>query len=225
MCGNWLYTGVYTEAGNNAARRDTSDPIGLGYVPQLGVLLARQSAHHVQPRVRRRRGAPWDPKRPGIVWNGKVWKGDVPDIAPDSPPGKFGAFIMLPEGVGRLYAPVLNDGPFAEHYEAIEAPIANPLHPKVTSNPVSKRFSTDKDKYGTAAEFPVVCSTYRLTEMYHYWTQHNPRLNQLQPGFFVELPAELAKQQGIANGDQVKVISARGAVAGRGDGDRTPAVR
>ena len=47
---------------------------------------------------------------------------------------------MLPEGVGRLFSPVLNDGPFPEHYEAVEAPIDNPLHPKVTSNPISKRF-------------------------------------------------------------------------------------
>jgi len=213
-CANWLYTGVYTESGNNAARRDNSDPTGLGYFHNWGfswpanrrVMYNRASADA--------EGRPWDPKRPGIVWNGKVWKGDVPDIAPDSPPGKFGAFIMLPEGVGRLYAPVLNDGPFAEHYEAIEAPIANPLHPKVTSNPASKRFSTDKDKYGQAGEFPVVCSTYRLTEMYHYWTQHNARLTQLQPGFFIELPAELARQQGIGNGDQVKVISARGGIQG-----------
>jgi formate dehydrogenase major subunit len=213
-CANWLYTGVYTEAGNNAARRDTSDPTGLGmfhnwafsWPANRRIMYNRASADA--------EGRPWDPTRPGIVWNGKLWKGDVPDIAPDSPPGKFGAFIMLPEGVGRLYAPVLNDGPFAEHYEAIEAPVANILHPKVTSNPASKRFSTDKDKYGTPAEFPVVASTYRLTEMYHYWTQHTARLTQLQPGFFVEIPLELARQNGIANGDQVKIISARGGVQG-----------
>src|SRR6266481_5139588 len=79
-------------------------------------------------------GKPWDPTRPGIAWNGELWVGDVPDIAPNSPPGQYGAFIQLPEGVGRLFAPSLNDGPFAEHYEATEAAIANPLHPKVTSS-------------------------------------------------------------------------------------------
>ena len=214
MCGNWLYTGCYTEAGNMTQRRSNHDPTGLGMFHQWGfswpanrrIMYNRASADEA--------GKAWDPTRPGIVWNGEKWVGDVPDIAPDSPPGKFGPFIMLPEGVGRLYAPVLNDGPFPEHYEAVEAPILNPLHPKVTSNPAAKRFSTDKDKYGTAKEYPIVCSTYRLTEMYHYWTKHTARLNELQPGFFIELPEQLAKENGIANGSQVRVISARGAVQG-----------
>jgi formate dehydrogenase major subunit len=39
-------------------------------------------------------------------------------------------------------------------------------------------------------------------------------LNELQPGFFVEIPEELAKQKGIANGSQVKVTSARGSIEG-----------
>src|SRR2546422_6907274 len=30
MCGNWLHSGVYTEAGNNAQRRNNADPTGLG---------------------------------------------------------------------------------------------------------------------------------------------------------------------------------------------------
>jgi formate dehydrogenase major subunit len=216
LCGNWLHSGVYTEAGNNAQRRSTADPNGLGMFPNWAfswpanrrVMYNRASADA--------EGKPWDPKRPGIWWNGEKWVGDVPDIKPDSPPGEFGAFIMLPEGVGRLFAPVLNDGPFAEHYEAIEAPIANPLHPNVTSNPASKKFSTDKDTYGKKEDFPIVCTTYRLTEHFHYWTQHqeNGRLNEMQPGFFVEIPEGLAKEKGIANGSQVKVLSARGEIQG-----------
>ncbi len=70
------------------------------------------------------KGKPWDATRAGIKWNGSKWVGDVPDMKPDAPPGTFGAFIMLPEGVGKLFAP-LNDGPFPEHYEAIEAPVEN----------------------------------------------------------------------------------------------------
>src|SRR5207245_10988954 len=129
-------------------------------------------------------------------------------------PGKYGAFIQLPEGGGRLDAPSLNDGPFAEHDEATEAAIANPLHPKVTSNPASKRFSSDKDAYGNRDQFPVVCTTYRLTEMYHYWTHHTNELNQLQPGFFIEIPEELAREKGIANGSRARVTSARGSIEG-----------
>jgi formate dehydrogenase major subunit len=215
-CGNWLHSGVYTEAGNNAQRRSTADPTGLGmfhnwafsWPANRRIMYNRASADA--------EGKPWDPKRPGIVWNGEKWVGDVPDMKPDAPPGTYGAFIMLPEGVGRLYAPSLNDGPFPEHYEAVEAAIANPLHPKVTSNPASKRFSSDKDIYGKKEDFPIVCTTYRLTEHFHYWTQHQHKgtLNELQPGFFVELPEGLAKEKGIANGSQVKVISARGEIQG-----------
>ncbi len=46
-------------------------------------------------------GKPWDATRVGIKWNGEKWVGDVPDMKPDAPPGTFGAFIMLPEGLGQ----------------------------------------------------------------------------------------------------------------------------
>ena len=216
MCGNWLHSGVYTEAGNNAQRRSTADPTGLGmyhnwafsWPANRRIMYNRASADA--------EGKPWDPKRPGIVWNGEKWVGDVPDFKPDSPPGEYGAFIMNAEGLGKLFAAGLNDGPFPEHYEAIEAPVDNPLHPKVSSNPASKKFSSDKDVYGKKEDFPIVCTTYRLTEHFHYWTQHqhNGVLNELQPGFFVEIPEELAKQKGIANGSKVKVTSARGSIEG-----------
>jgi formate dehydrogenase major subunit len=213
-CGNWLHLGVYTEAGNNAQRRSTADPTGLGMFPNWSfswpanrrVMYNRASADA--------EGKAWDPKRPGIVWNGEKWVGDVPDIKPDSPPGEYGAFIMNAEGVGRLFAASLNDGPFPEHYEAVEAPIENPLHPRVTSNPATKHFSSDKDVYGKPSEFPIICTTYRLTEHYHYWTKHTQVLNQLQPGFFVEIPEKLAASMSIGNGSQVRVSSARGSIQG-----------
>jgi formate dehydrogenase major subunit len=215
MCGNWLHLGVYPEAGNFAKRRINSDPTGLGMFHQWAfswpanrrVMYNRASADD--------KGNAWDPLRSGIAWDGAKWVGDVPDIKPDSPPGQFGAFIMLPEGVGRLWAPALNDGPFPEHYEAIEAAVPNPLHREVTSNPVVKKFTSDKDLYGERDKFPHVCSTYRLTEHFHYWTKHqHGRLNETQPGFFVEIPEGLAAELGIANGSQVKVTSATGAVSG-----------
>jgi len=217
MCGNWLHSGVYTEAGNNAQRRNSADdPSGLGmyhnwafsWPANRRVMYNRASADE--------QGQPWDASRVGIRWDGTKWTGDVPDMKPDAPPGTFGAFIMLPEGVGRLYAPSLVDGPLPEHYEAVEAPIANPLHPKVTSNPAALTFHSDKDAIGTADQYPIVCTTYRLTEHFHYWTKHqlDGVLNQLQPGFFVEIPEPLAAQKGIANGSRVKVTSARGSIEG-----------
>src|SRR6267378_4715211 len=141
MCGNWLHSGVYTEAGNNSQRRSNADPTGLGMFHNWGFSWPANRRIMYNRASADAQGRPWDPTRPGIVWNGEKWVGDVPDFKPDSPPGQYGAFIRLPEGVGRLYAPVLNDGPFPEHYEAIEAPTDNLLHAKVTSNPVSKKFS------------------------------------------------------------------------------------
>jgi formate dehydrogenase major subunit len=215
MCGNWLYSGAYTEAGNNAARRVTSDPLGLGmfhnwafsWPANRRVMYNRASADAA--------GKPWDPARAGIQWNGERWVGDVPDIKPDSKPGEFGAFIMNPEGVGKLFAAGLNDGPFPEHYEAYEAPIDNILHPKVSANPTALRFASDKDTFGKKDEFPVVCTTYRLTEHFHYWTQHNRRLDMIQPDFFFEVPEGLAKEKGIANEQKIRVTSARGSIVGK----------
>lgn len=124
----------------------------------------------------------------------------------------MGPFIMNPEGVGRIFVPLagLADGPFPEHYEPIESPIANPLHANQSSNPVVKKFKTDLDKFGTPDQgFNIVCTTYRLTEHYHYWTKNNPMNVQLVPEPFVEIPEELARDLGIAGGDRVKVSSAR----------------
>jgi formate dehydrogenase major subunit len=214
MCGNWLMSGVFTEAGNLSQRRTAADDAnGLGmhhnwafsWPANRRVMYNRASADAA--------GNPWDPTRAGIKWNGEKWVGDVPDMKPDAPPGTFGAFIMLPEGLGKLFAP-FNDGPFPEHYEAVEAAIENPLHPAVTSSPVTIHFKSDKDVYGKKEDFPIVCTTYRLTEMYHYWTKHLDRLNQLQPGFFIEIPEELARERGIANGGRARVTSARGSVEG-----------
>jgi formate dehydrogenase major subunit len=215
MCGNWLYSGSFTEAGNNTQRRSNADPTALGmfhnwafsWPANRRVMYNRASAD--------KDGKPWDPTRSGVRWTGEKWVGDVPDIKPDSKPGEFGAFIMNPEGVGRLFAASLADGPFPEHYEAYEAPVENLLHPKVGSSPTAKRFKSDKDVFAKREEFPIVCTTYRLAEHFHYWTQHNTRLDMVQPNFFFELPEELAREKGIANEELIKVSSARGSIQGK----------
>ena len=125
---------------------------------------------------------------------------------------------MNPEGVGRIFGPLaaFADGPFPEHYEPVESPIANPLHPNQSSNPVAKKFTSAMDKIGTVGEgFNVVCTTYRLTEHYHYWTKNNPMNVQLVPEPFVEVPAQLADEMGITGGEKLKVSSARGTYIGK----------
>jgi len=215
-CGNWIYSGCWTEAGNQLARRGTEDPSGLGIYPNWAwswpanrrVLYNRASC---DPD-----GKPWDPERKQVWWNesAQLWQGnDVPDFKPDSnPKDHMGPFIMNAEGVGRLFVPigVLADGPFPEHYEPIESPTKNLLHPSQSNNPLVKKFKTPYDKFGDPAEYNIVCTTYRLTEHYHYWTKNNPMNVQLIPEPFVEIPVELAEEKGIKGTDKVKVISARG---------------
>jgi formate dehydrogenase major subunit len=120
---------------------------------------------------------------------------------------------MNPEGVGRVFAPLgaFAEGPFPEHYEPIESPIENPLHPEQSHNPVVKRFKTPDDKYATPKDgYAVVCTTYRLTELYHYWTKNNPMNVQLVPEPFIEISAEMAQEMGITGGEKIKVSSIRG---------------
>jgi formate dehydrogenase major subunit len=221
--GDWIYAGSYGPKGNFAKRRNgvqdpqKNDPTGMGFFPEWSwswplnrrVLYNRASADL--------NGNAWDPKRPGIVWNGSKWVGDVPDYPPTmSPhdPKSWLPFIMTGEGTGRIWAAgLLVDGPFPEHYEPTESPVRNALHPAISQSPVI--FYYDKqagrpDRFGTPDEFPIVATTYRLTEHEHYVTQWVPHLVQLQPEAFVELPPGLAAERGIANGDYVNVRSKRG---------------
>jgi len=111
------------------------------------------------------------------------------------------------------------DGPFPEHYEPMEAPVANPLHPSQSESPVAFLYTGSTGKYGAAKdtfgkpdEYPYVATSYRLTEHEHYVTQHVPLLAGLQPKPFVEIPEELAKQKRIKSGDRVRVRSKRGMI-------------
>jgi formate dehydrogenase major subunit len=216
MCGNWIYSGCWTEAGSQIQKRGTEDPSGMGVYPNWAWcwpanrrILYNRASCNVD-------GKPWDPDRKQIWWNevaGKWVGNDVPDFKPDShPKDHMGPFILNPEGIGRLFAPigVLVDGPFPEHYEPIESPIKNPLHPEQSNNPLVTKFKTPFDKFGSPEEYSIVCTTYRLTEQYHYWTKNNPMNVQLIPEPFVEIPVELADEKGIRGTDKIKVISARG---------------
>jgi formate dehydrogenase major subunit len=218
-CGNWIYSGSWSEKGNLMARRETDDPSGLGFYPNWGF------AWPANRRVLYNRancdpsGKPWDPKRKTIAWDGAKWSGfDVPDMRPDAAPEEnVGPFIMLPDGVGHLFAlKGMAEGPFPEHYEPFETPLAaNPMHPqnpKALSNPAARVFKGDMAEMGKADKFPYVATTYRLTEHFHFWTKSVGLTAIVQPSQFVELDEDLAKEKGIASGDVVKVTSNRGNV-------------
>jgi formate dehydrogenase major subunit len=229
--GDWIYTGSYPDAGNLMKRRMgvqdpvANDPTGMGFYPNWSwtwplnrrVLYNRASADL--------KGQPWDPTRPGIKWNGTKWVGDVPDYPASGPtadpasPTSWLPFIMTGEGVGRLFSTSMVDGPIPEHYEPMEAPIKNPLHPTQSESPVAfiytggdGKYGKVTDSFGTVADYPYVATSYRLTEHEHYVTQNVPLLVGLQPAPFVEIPEELGNKLGIHSGDRVRVRSKRGKI-------------
>jgi formate dehydrogenase-N alpha subunit len=229
-CGNWIYSGYWVPADDGdgnmvtaSKRRGQKDPGDLGMFPYWGfswpvnrrIIYNRCSADS--------KGNPWSEDKALIWWDAAegAWTGyDVPDFSKTKGPGDAGftdAYIMQPEGKGRLFA-VRNEGPFPEHYEPLESPTTNALS-SVQFNPVVKKWDVDSgqdvgDSVGTADQFPIVCSTYRVCE---HWQAGGmsvwlPWLAEAHPETFVEMSEELAAEKGIANGDRVIVSSARGEV-------------
>ena len=215
-CGNWIYGGCWSQAGNLTARRDNADPSGLGQTLMWGFAWPANRRIIYNRASCDLAGKPWDPKRTVIRWTGTAWAGnDIPDMRPDAAPEEnVMPFIMNPEGVARLFAPGMADGPFPEHYEPFETPLDNnpfhPKNPKALNNPAARVYKGDMEVFGKAKDFPYVATTYRLVEHFHFWTKHAKINAVLQPEQFVEISETLAKEKGIANGDKVKVRSNRG---------------
>jgi formate dehydrogenase major subunit len=231
-CGCWIYSGYYN---NNDALNDPSqqptgsrlkdDPGELGLYPKWSfswpvnrrIVYNRASADV--------KGQPWNPDKMLVKWNGTEWeKNDVPDfgfqtVAADgtitpTPPGKT-AFIMNAEGASRLFAvgTGMKDGPFPEHFEPFESPVTNLLN-GAQKNPCLTFGGAASVKAGDPEKYPIVCSTYRVTE---HWqtggmTRNIPWLAEAMPAMFVEMSEELAKEKGIANKDMVKVFNDRGSI-------------
>ena len=212
--GIWIFCGCWTEQGNQMARRDPTDPSGKGihadwawaWPANRRILYNRASADA--------NGKAYDSNRLLVEWNGERWTGnDIPDFTANlSPSEGAGAFIMNNDGLGGLFC--LNrlvDGPFPEHYEPFETPIAtNPLHPKQINSPAARVFAEDLTRLGKAEQFPYVGTTYSITEHFHFWTQHVKLNAIIQPQQFIEISENLANQKGIKVGDTVKVSSNRG---------------
>jgi len=224
--GNWLYCNSYTNGGNMAARR-IREQRGIGLNPEWAwcwplnrrIIYNRASVDL--------HGRPWDAKRPVIAWSpgakGKKgkWVGDVPDggwppmLKPDGsldPESRY-PFIMNPEGHGRIFGPGRADGPFPEHYEAIECPVEkNPVSGQLT-NPAAITYHTPMDIYKSCdPRYPFVGTTFRVCEHWQtgVMTRWQPWLLETEPQLFVEMSRELAGMIRIKNGEKVIVESARG---------------
>jgi formate dehydrogenase major subunit len=168
--------------------------------------------------------APWSAENPtSWVCNDVIDGGFVKSEAgPVKSPLEIGPFIMQNEGHARLFGGFsLTDGPLPEHYEPLENPFgvpdiqgrgANPMGHGQLVSPAAKIWRLAE--VGEAAKFPVVCTTYRVTE---HWqagaqTRNLPWLCELTPGVFCEMSCELAAAKNVKNGDQVRVASARGEI-------------
>jgi formate dehydrogenase major subunit len=218
-CGCWIFAGAWSEKGNLMARRDNADPYGIGQTldwawawPANRRVIYNRASCDLE-------GKPFDPDRMLIAWDGVNgrWSGsDIPDFKADSAPADgMGPFIMNPEGVARFFAvDKMADGPFPEHYEPMESPLAtNPMHPDnplARANPAARVFKGDRDSFGKPDQFPYVATTYRLTEHFHYWTKHCRSNAVVQPEQFVEIGEALGADLGIRSGDHVRVRSNRG---------------
>jgi len=218
-CGNWLYCGSWPEAGNQAARRERERE-GIGAHshwawcwPLNRRILYNRASVDLD-------GRPFDPRRPVIAWRDGHWVGDVPDggwppLGVDPTRARL-PFIMKPEGLARLFAMELADGPLPEHYEPLESPLTTQPLSGARFNPGARAWEGDADAHAEpgSASFPYVCTTYRVTEHWQtgVMTRTNPLLMELQPELFVEMDLDLAREKRIQPGEPVRVVSARGQV-------------
>ena len=242
MCGCWIYSGVYADEVNQAARRKPhteqgpyDNEWGWTWPMNRRVLYNRASA---DPQ-----GRPWSERKKLVWWdvdkgeNGE-WTGyDVPDFEKTKPPdyrppdGAVGVealrgddpFIMQADGKAWLFAPngVL-DGPMPTHYEPHESPFRNALYTQ-QGNPARKVYGrADNPSNPSPPEahgevFPFVLSTARLTEHHTAggMSRQLPYLSELQPELFVEVSPQLAAERGLTHMGWAHVVTSRTAVDAR----------
>ena len=240
--GCWIYTGVFADGVNQAARRKprteqdyVASEWGWVWPANRRILYNRASADPT--------GKPWSERKAYVWWDEEQrrWTGDdVPDFEVGKPPsyrppeGATGPdalagndpFIMQSDGKGWLFAPSgLIDGPLPTHYEAAESPVANPLYGQ-QSNPTRVVYERGENPMNPAARdapgrdsdvFPFVFTTSRLTEHHTAggMSRTLPYLSELQPEMFMEVSPELAEERGLEHGGWAHVVTARAAVEAR----------
>ena len=237
--GCWIYTGVFADGVNQAARRKSrheqsfvAPEWGWAWPMNRRILYNRASA---DPE-----GRPWSERKAYVWWDADAgeWTGqDVPDFEKTKPPsyrtrpGVDGVeaiegvdpFIMQGDGKGSLYVPQgLLDGPMPTHYEPVESPFRNLLYGQ-QANPTRKEYRRDDNPMNPAPPeehvdvFPYVFTTSRLTEHHTAggMSRYLEHLSELQPEMFVEVSPALAAERGLEHMGWCHVITARSAVEGR----------
>ncbi|RBY87413.1 formate dehydrogenase [Blastococcus sp. TF02A-26] len=230
--GCWIYTGVYADEVNQAARRKPRSEQGAvasewGWAWPLNrrMLYNRASA---DPD-----GKPWSERKKYVYWDEAAgeWTGpDVPDFEknkrPDYVPPEGAKaqdalagndpFVMQGDGKAWLYAPAgLVDGPLPTHYEPVESVVENAFY-KQQASPTVERIEGpwNRENPSMSEVFPFQVTTYRLTEHHTAggMSRTLPYLSELQPEFFVEVSPELAALRGLTHGEFATLVSARTAI-------------
>jgi formate dehydrogenase major subunit len=234
-CGCWIYSGVYADETNQAARRRpgqeqswVAPEWGWAWPANRRIIYNRASA---DPD-----GKPWSERKAYVWWDADegTWTGhDVPDFVADKapdyvPPDDAEAedalrgddpFIMQSDGKAWLFVPAgLTDGPLPTHYEPEESPVPNLLYGQ-RSSPARQRFDREGNRYNPSPGevFPYVLTTYRLTEHHTGGAMSRtlPYLAELQPELFCEVSPAMAEETGLENLGWATIVSMRTAVEAR----------
>lgn len=225
-CAMWIYGGFYNNndapldpAQQPIGQRDNSDKTGLGlnttwayaWPNNRRILYNRASADI--------NGKPWNPDKVLCEWTGDSWiLNDAADFVAkkgdDPVPPNNKAFFMLWEQNGRLESYGMEDGPLPEHFEPFETPVETNLLNGSLNSPCMKFANNESTKHGSASDYPIVATTYSVTEHWQTGGQSRacPALVEAMPSQFIEISEELANEKGIASGDMVRVWNNRGSV-------------
>ncbi len=239
-CGSWLYCGVHPAEDHNQARSRMPDgPEGPGTHLGWGFAWPANRRTLYNRASADPEGRPWSERKRLVWWDAaeRKWQGldaidfeedKRPDYQPDWSHPNTGMdaisgadpFIMMADGKAALFASSgLKDGPLPTHYEPVESPVRNPVHPGAQHNPAAKLWQRGDNPLHAVGDprFPHVLTTYRLTEHHSgaIPTRLVPHLAELQPEGFAEIPRELAAELGIGNLDRVVLSTARGEIEAR----------
>ncbi len=233
-CGAWIYSGIFADGVNQARRRDPGDVEAEGgYVsPEWGWAWPANRRLLYNRASSDPEGRPWSERKKYVWWDEDAgrWTGyDIPDYPVDKAPSYRPAddavgmdairgdqpFIMMEDGVGWLYAPSgIVDGPLPTYYEPVETPVDNLLYPERGANPVAMRWTRAENPLNPMGEFPLVATTFRLTEQHTAGGMSRPLpwLNELQPEMFAEIDPVVAADRGIEDGGWMTIMTARGEI-------------
>ena len=235
-CGAWIYSGVYRNGVNQAARRKphweqnwVAPEWAWAWPHNRRILYNRASA---DPE-----GKPWSERKRLVWWDEskRKWVGDdTPDFIVGRPPSYrpseeargvdtisgIDPFVMQSDGKGWIYAAAgLQDGPLPAHYEPEESVIQNPLYGQ-QCNPERMEWRRKDNPYYRPFDdprFPYAVTTYRLTEHHTAggMSRWLPWLSELQPEMFCEVSPELAAECKLKNGGWATIRTMRGEIEAR----------